>query len=919
MSSGYDRNGSERGRRPRGGRAAITAVGGALAAVLLLAAQLVATQPLAAQGSDPQAPTTEPQVLRATLDNGLRVVIVPNDLAPAATTVVSYLVGGEESPPGFPGMAHAEEHMMFRGNPGLSADELAAITAAMGGSFNANTQQTVTQYHFTVPAEDLDVALHVEALRMSGILDTEALWQQERGAIEQEVAQDLSSPEYVVYMKLLTALFKGTAYAHDALGTRQSFQETTGAMLKTFYTDWYAPNNAILVVAGKVDPPQILERVRRLFGAIPSRRLPARPQLDFQPVQAQTIQMDTSRPYATVMVAFRMPGSRDKDYPAVRVLADVLSSRRGPLYGLVVQGKALYAGFSLNEMPDASLGFAVAALPAGGDTVALATTLRGILAELKDRGVDPDLVAAERRKEVAAAEFQKNSIPGLAMAWSRALAVDGLSSPEAGVRAVAAVTPAQVNAAAGLYLDPAQAVTAVLTPKPSGTAVASRGFTGSESLAAAPEGPVALPSWASAALSRLSVPAPSARPVVSLLSNGITVIVQPEKISDTVSVFGHIQTNPYLQVPPGKEGLASLTDELFSYGTTSLDRGAFQKAVDDIGASVSAGSDFSLRVLSGELEQGLDLLADNELHPAFPEQAFRIVQRQSAAAVAGQLDSPDYHAGRALDKALLPAGDPGLREATPETIRGLTIEDVRGYYESAFRPDLTTVVVVGNVTPELALQAVKRHFASWEAKGPKPQVLLPPVPLNGPATVQVPDSSRVQDEVTLAQNIEVTLGDPDRYALELGNHVLGGAFYATRLYRDLREKEGIVYHVSSSFDFGRTRSDYSVEYACDPAQVSRARDIVLRDLKAMQIQPVSADELRQAKALLLREIPLGEASVRAVAGQLLYLSSHGLPLDEPIRAGKAYLSLTAADVQAAFARRLHLSDMVQVVQGPTPK
>ena len=134
-------------------------------------------------------------MLRATLDNGLRVVIVRNPLAPMVTTVVNYLVGSNETPVGFPGTAHAQEHMMFRGSPGLSANQLADITAAMGGMFDADTQQAVTQYFFGVPAEDLDVALHIEAIRMRGVLDSERLWQEERGAIEQEVAQDLSSPE----------------------------------------------------------------------------------------------------------------------------------------------------------------------------------------------------------------------------------------------------------------------------------------------------------------------------------------------------------------------------------------------------------------------------------------------------------------------------------------------------------------------------------------------------------------------------------------------------------------------------------------------------------------------------------------------------------------------------------------------------
>src|SRR5512146_2252151 len=230
---------------------------------------LLASAFLAIAGIGTPALADNAGIVRATLKNGLRVVIVRNRLAPVVTTAVNYLVGADETPPGLPGTAHAQEHMMFRGSPGLSADQLADIGTLMGGDFNADTRQTVTQYFFTVPAADLDIALHIEAVRMRGVLDSEGDWSRERGAIEQEVAQDLSNPSYVLFTRLRAAIFGGTPYAHDGLGTRPTFERTTAAMLKAFHDRWYVPNNAILVVAGNVDPDATLEKVRRLFGTIP--------------------------------------------------------------------------------------------------------------------------------------------------------------------------------------------------------------------------------------------------------------------------------------------------------------------------------------------------------------------------------------------------------------------------------------------------------------------------------------------------------------------------------------------------------------------------------------------------------------------------------------------------------------------------
>ena len=145
---------------------------------------------------------------------------------------------------------------MFRGSPGLTSAQLSTIIASLGGEFNAETRQTVTQYFFTVPASDIDLALKIEAVRMRGVLSTESLWQEERGAIDQEVAQDVSDPSYILSTRLISALYAGTPYAHDPLGTRESFGKTTGDMLRKFHDTWYVPNNAVLVIVGDVDPAE---------------------------------------------------------------------------------------------------------------------------------------------------------------------------------------------------------------------------------------------------------------------------------------------------------------------------------------------------------------------------------------------------------------------------------------------------------------------------------------------------------------------------------------------------------------------------------------------------------------------------------------------------------------------------------------
>jgi zinc protease len=882
--------------------------------VCLFLVHLVAGQSISLPKSSPA------EAARYTLSNGLRVVIVPNSLAPVLTVEENYLVGGDETPPGFPGLAHAQEHMAFRGCTDLSVDQIAAIFAQLGGNNDADTQQNITQYFETIPSQDLEIALRVDADCMRNIADTQDEWNQERGAIEQEVSRDLSNPTYNFLVRMNHDMFAGTPYEQDALGTRPSFDATTAEMLKGFQEKWYAPNNAILVITGQIDPPKAFEVIEKLYGDIPKKNLPHRPQIQLPPVKAERFTLPSDLPYTISIIAYRMPGTDDADYAASRVLSDVLASQRADIYGLVPEGKALDAGFELGETyPKASAAFAYAVIPTTADAHAIEQTVRTIVANYATKGVPSELVEAAKRSEVASFEFERNSIPGLASLWSQALAAEGRNSPEEDVEAIQRVTPEDVNRVAEQYLVNQNAIVATLVPQPSGQAVASKGFGGSEKVAPTATKAVALPPWAESLTKKVKVPDWNLHPVETILPNGIDLIVETEHLTPTVTITGEVRHETALETPPGKEGVASVLDGLFSYGTSKLDRLAFQKALDDIAANESGGASFELQVLKPFLDRGLELLAGNELDPALPEEAFKVVRQQTADSVAGLLQSPDYRAQRASLESLLPPGDLELREPTPQKVSSLTLEDVQAYYRKTFRPDITKIVVIGDISPEDAQKEIEHWFGNWKADTLKPEQDLPPVPPNKAASAQVPDPTRVQDGVTLSEELPMNRFNPDYYPLQLGNHILGGGFYATRLYRDLREKTGYVYNVEEELQAGRTRTQFVVSYGADPVNVPKARTLIDQDLSAMQIAAPTAAEMEQARAMLIRQIPLSESSESEIAGGFLARALIGLPLDEPVRAAQRYEALSAEQVRDAFAKWIRVADLVQVIQGPEPK
>jgi zinc protease len=858
-------------------------------------------------------------VSRATLANGLHVVVVHDPLAPVVTTVMNYRAGSNEQH--FAGQAHALEHMMFRGTQDVSQTQLFEIAQLMGGNYDADTTAELTQFFFSTPAQYLDVALRLEADRVRNLTLSPTGWNAERGAIEQEVTQDDSVPlEKLVRRTILPSLFKGTPYAKDGLGSLYSFnKQISTPVLRKFYDEWYHPNNAVLIITGNVDGSAAISSVQKYFGSIPAAKLPERPKIVLEPLRAATYHVVSDQPYSLVAISFRLPGWKDKDYAAAQILESVLNDQRADLYGLVASGKALYAGFQdIEQHPYATASAAINVVPVTTKAEDAAAQIRAVLEAYRKNGLPADLVQVAKQRAIANAEFSGNSIQGLAFEWSDAVAGQGRTSPDEMLAAMRSVTVADVNRVFREYVDPNRAIVAYAVPKNLGKVSNGATEPAKENNTFTPEKPQPLPAWAQTAFANVRVPQRTIAPVQMTLSNGMRLIVQPESVTHTIEVHGSILSNEAIQAPPDKQGVADMVAGLFPFGTTSYDRIALRRQLDAIAADASAGTDFSLRVLSDRFDRGVQLLADEELHPAFPDQAFSIVKQQSVGSLTGEMTSPDHLSTVAANKALYPPADPMQRYPTPQTASAVTLDDVKSYYQHVYRPDMTTVVVIGDVTPAQAKASFEKYFGAWTASGPKPDVALPPVPPNTPTSVVVPDVGRVQSQVSLVQVLDLKRADPDWAELQVGNNILGGGGFGSLLMDDLRVNHGYVYNVSSGLDSHKNRSEFSIEYACDPNKILPAQQLALGDLRLLQSGRIDESSLKRSKAMLVSEIPLREQSFGGVSNELLRYASLNLPLDQATIDATRELQATPQSVRAALVKWINPNVFVRVIQGPGP-
>ena len=436
-----------------------------LAGLLLFAA--VAVTPAAAQRFNAES---------FTLGNGLQVIVLPNHRVPAVTQMVWYKTGAADDPRGKSGIAHFLEHLMFKGtraNPGAA---FSALIAQNGGRDNAFTTEDYTVFHETVAKDRLDLAMPLEADRMTGLVLDDAAVLPERDVILEERRMRIDNdPSALLREQVIAGLYLNASYHNPTIGWEHEMRGLGTADALAFYRDWYAPNNATLIVAGDVETAEVRVLAEHHFGPLAARSVPPRLRLE-EPPHYAAIRLEMKSPRAAqpswrrfYLAPSYRAGATQHVY-ALQILAEILAgSADSRLHKALVLDKKLALSVGAGYSPSA-LGlaeFGVYATPKPGVAIAdIEAAVEAELHRLLEHGVEAEEVAQAARRMQASAIYSQDSLSGPANIVGTALAIGrSLDEVAAWPDKLGAVTPAEVAAAARAVLVERNSATGILLPE----------------------------------------------------------------------------------------------------------------------------------------------------------------------------------------------------------------------------------------------------------------------------------------------------------------------------------------------------------------------------------------------------------------------------------------------------------------------
>ena len=409
------------------------------------------------------------------LDNGLQVVVIENHRAPVVTHMVWYRAGAADEPAGKSGIAHYLEHLMFKGTETRAPGEFSNIIASLGGRENAFTSQDYTAYFQTIAPQHLETMMELEADRMTSLTLTDEIIEPERKVIlEERLSRTDNNPRGLLSEQVSAATYLNHPYGLPVIGWAHEIEAITRADLEAFYRTWYAPNNAILVVSGDVEPEEVLRLAEKHYGPIEARALPPRVRPSEPPQRAprEVVMRDPRVEQPSWSRRYLAPsytaGDNEHAY-ALEVLSEVLGGgTTARIYkGLVVdRSLAASAGawYSPGSLDQTTFGFWFTPRP-GIALDEIETALEEKIEALLKDGVTEDEVERAKLRLIDSAVFARDSVGGPARVFGAALASgETVEDVEAWPDRIRAVTAEQVNAAARAVLDTRRSTTGVLLP-----------------------------------------------------------------------------------------------------------------------------------------------------------------------------------------------------------------------------------------------------------------------------------------------------------------------------------------------------------------------------------------------------------------------------------------------------------------------
>ncbi len=885
-----------------------------LCVALAYCASLAPSGPLRAQTD--ASPVT---IASETLDNAMRVVVVEDHAAPVVATALWYRFGASDERPGKTGLAHALAHMMYAGTPSLSSAGLDDVVAHLGAKSSVTTANDYTVYRLVLPADKLEVALRIEADRMQHLAITDPDWAREKRALLGEEQADTSQPLTRLYREVCRAATRAPVCALSPLGERADVARAQSGDLRSYYQDWYQPNNATLVVSGDIQSGDVLHLARAVFGAIPKSDLPGRTAVTPFYASGKHVEVAGDFPYEVVDLAFPAPGSLDPDSAAYQIVDAIVNNRRSDFYkALVTSGYTLGYSTQLDQNIGTGL-YHVFLVPAPGHSSALVSgAFVDVMKAAQDSGFPDDLVRVAKIAISRRGIYARDSISGFGDRVGYATAVEGAPSPALDDERVAGATPAQVSLAVRKFFG-APAVTGVLSPA-KGKTVETPGppvtSVTDDFSRRAPEGRIFEARFVRDLMATPVALEPRVEPLSFVLPNGLRVLVQEANANPTVFIEGTAQTSERFD-PPGKEGLGAMVSTLLDDGTQAIGSRERRNILDDLGASMDVGLSFDAHGRAQDAGRLIDLLADALQHPAFRPVDVAYVRKQTLAAIGQRDEDPDYRAEADFDRLLFGPNDPSLREPTQASVERITIADLRAYARTYVRPDLTLVTIVGDLEPHDLQAKMLAAFGTWRNDGATPNLNPGTIPIVRPAVRYVVANRRLAEGRLGAP--AVARRSADYCALDALSEILGaGGGFDTRLVNDLQVRQGVALGVSSNLESDRYRGSFEFHLTAEPKKIAQAVAGLRGELRRLQDDPVGPFELERARTKIVAGGFVSEESTQVVAARVQKLGLDGLPLDYEATLPKCYGELDGATLERAAQTYLRPDSLVEVYEGPQP-